>query len=213
MKEIFLKVILMFIAAGIAVPLLISMWPRETVVVKEDRALTSTVVIPNDWVEYKNDTLSLWHPPRISQSDTAIVSGFTTVVTPTIATFNDSSTTRTETDAPFDGFSLYRYDLSTNEANITFDQFIGAEKVQMQENFAVMNGSESPMPEITTETLTLGEHEVTKVNTPFGSITMYYLPLTTSSEILLFSGVEASNDSFLPELEDIIKTVTITDNR
>ena len=208
MKEIFLKVLFVVIAGVIAVPLLVSLWPKDTVVMKRDTALTNAVIVPDDWVEYNNNDLKLnfWYPPELSQSTSVTISGFSSVEATLVTTLSGSkNTTELGNDAPFDGFSVYAYDLAAENTDVTFEELIGAEKISMKEDFQTLNGTNSDVPPVKEESLTLGEHTVIKLTSP-SKMTHYYLDWK-DGQILQFSTPRSESDPFITILEDILKTV------
>lgn len=214
MKEIFLKVCLILVAAVIAIPLLISLWPKDTLIVKRDTALTNKVIVPDDWVQYENNDVDLnfWYPPELSQTTSVTISGFYSVEDTLVATFANKDKTNTElgNDIPFDGFSVYIYDLAAGNVDITFEELIGAEKIAMKESFETLNGSGTQMPSISEESFTFGKNTVIKITSP-GQMTHYYMTWKNNN-VLSFSSPRTTTDPFITILEDILKTVDGKDN-
>ena len=160
-----------------------------------------------DWETYTNSkySLSFKHPnfdDKCCGLAGAVVNSPTSIVT-----LADKTTVRPNSDAPFDGITVY---IVSNEENLSLDQYIEKEKLALYDQFKTMADSNQPHLGQVSESLIAGQRAIVLTNYSWDGITRTYFMHTNKKIIIEISKKEQSPNHF-SYYDQILSTFKFTD--
>lgn len=151
-----------------------------------------------DWETYTNTTygFSFKYPKILSGTEAGVAAPYTGI-SKDIQSFSDPSTILPNSDASFDGFSLY---VVTDPLAANFEDYLSKEKAAMDD---------SPMPFMAGATRENFENGVSYTK---DHMSYYYLPSENNEIIVVFAYVQ-QNSLFKTTFKEILSTFKFTEDK
>ncbi|CAN5315308.1 hypothetical protein BH10PAT1_BH10PAT1_1420 [soil metagenome] len=156
---------------------------------------TDQVTDTSSWKTYTNSQYNFsFQYPNYLSSKNGVVAGPFTGTNTAIQTFSNPATISQDTDAAFDGFSLY---VVTNTQSSSFKEYIGKESSAQQQ-------------------ISGGDGENINLETTNASITvspniyLFYVPSRDEKTVAVFSVSKTNESNFVHDFEKILSTFKFT---
>lgn len=159
------------------------------------------------WQTYNNQSaqISFKYPPQLSEvlgEGGSYVAGPTTGKAGIVTGFEDESTVSPNTDAPYDGFTVYHQAVSDLKADpFYFDQYLESELNDVKQ-------SPRGNPNATLSSQTIGDTKFYYIDTG-NNVRPYYTISSDNTQIVVFSRIY-KNNSFLATFDQILSTFKFT---